>query len=72
MDYNSGKWGATPNVYTITSIEPGLDDGDLIVAFVYGGGEEYTCAVVANNSTGSNSSSVGQIGYPDGVVYRGL
>lgn len=107
MNFSSGKWGATPDVYTITSIEPGPGDDDLIVTFVLdgagaapetvatsftvtcgsvmvteagspitvtslGGDEEYTCTVVATNSTGSSSPSVGQIGYPDGVVYGGL
>jgi len=102
MGYNSGKWGATPDVYRITSVEPGPGDDDLIVTFVLGGYgassetvatsftvtcgaetaagagspiivtgltdiEEHRCTVVAINSTGSSSSSVGIIGYPNGI-----
>jgi len=37
MNFNSGKWGATPDVYTISSVGPGPTHGDLVVNFALSG-----------------------------------
>jgi len=33
MNFNSGKWGAIPDVYTITIVEPSNNTGELVVFF---------------------------------------
>lgn len=33
MGFNSGKWGATPDVYTISLVETGYNMGELVVTF---------------------------------------
>ena len=37
MNFNSGKWGATPDVYTITLVETGYNTGELVVTFSLNG-----------------------------------
>jgi hypothetical protein len=106
MGFNSGQWGATPDVYTITFVETGNNMGELVVTFLLEGDVEgapeteptsffvtcgditvesmgspvtlsgldentdYSCTVVAINSTGSSSASTGVIGTFEEAVYR--
>jgi hypothetical protein len=37
MGFNSGKWGATPDVYTITLVEKSNNTGELVVTFLLDG-----------------------------------
>ncbi len=64
MSYNSGKWGATPDVYTITLVETGDNTGELVVTFLLDGDVNaapeteptyftITCGNVTVESTGS-------------------
>jgi len=64
MNYDSGKWGATPDVYTITLVETGYSTGELVVTFLLNGDVaaapeteptsfSVTCGGVTEESTGS-------------------
>ena len=70
IGFNSGKWGAKPDVYTISSIEPGPGDDDLVVAFVLDGAGAAPETIATSFSVTCGAETVAGAGSP--IIVTGL